>query len=82
MFDEEEMAGPRQLVAGLRLREIMHVIVFYTELGSRFFNNSGLGSATTQGIGSPEPRPNRLLGVYVFLVLSWLAEQVERGHLS
>lgn len=40
VFDEEERAGPRESAAGLclclRLREMVHVIVFYTQLGSSF----------------------------------------------
>lgn len=45
---DEEGAGPREVAAGLRLQEIVHIIVLYTKLGSSLLSkNSCFGSAET-----------------------------------
>ena len=83
VFAKEERAAPRELVAGLCLQEMVNSTVFCTKLSSSFlFKSSRLGSAKIKGIGPPDCRQNRLLGVYAFPVLCLLGEQGERGDLS
>lgn len=55
-----------------------HCLLHEALLPLPFLKTLNFGSAKIEGIGHLEPRQNKLLGVYAFLVLGLLGEQVER----